>query len=330
MALTPAMQALLKNARSKYQSRGSSKVIKLKEGKTTIRVLPGNQGGVEGKFWADLGVHWIKAEKNGKPMAVTGCHEKVHDQPCAVCNAVEKALLSAPDTATEDLYKEWRSRKTALINVIVRDGADKGDLAQIMEVPATVAELIFGNLQTYADAGMDALDPATGVDFIVERRGKGFDTEYNVMVAPAAKPNPLTKAQLDSAHDLVDFIEREHFRGEEPKALNSIAQITGVSMGYAASPALAPARQTTAALTNQSVAGAEDFGDVPFEVANPNPTAVQQAAKPVAAAPAPAPVAPAPAPAAPVAAPVAAEPAADVLSDDMNEMLAALDTMTAQ
>lgn len=321
MALSPAMQKLLKEGRNKYQSRGATKVVKLKEGKTRIRIIPGNQGGVEGKFWADLGVHWIKAEKNGKPMAVTGCHEKVHDKPCAVCNAVEQALLSAPDSDTEALYKEWRSRKTALFNAIHRDGADKSDLSQITEVPATVIEQIFGTLQTYADDGIDAIDPNEGVDFIVERRGKGFDTEYSVTVPP--KSVALTKAQIDSAVDLYDFIEREHFRGEESKALNAISQIAGVSVP-SAGPALASGRATTQALTNQSVAGAEDFdAEIPFDTANPNPTAVQEAAKPKAAAV----VTEAPA-AQPVAEVVAETPAAE--SSDMDDLLAELDNMTAE
>lgn len=323
MALSPQMQKLLKEGRNKYQSRGATKVVKLKEGKTRIRVIPGNQGGVEGKFWADLGVHWIKAEKNGKPMAVTGCHEKVHDKPCAVCNAVEKALLSAPDTETEELYKEWRSRKTALLNAIIRDGADKSDVAQILEVPSTVIENIFGILQTYADDNMDALDPNDGIDFIVERTGKGFDTKYNV--TPPPKSVALTKAQVDSAVDLYEFIEREHFRGEETKALNSIAQIAGVSLPSSAGPALSTQRQTTNALSNQSVAGAEDFdNEIPFDAPNPNPTAVQQAAKPVAA---PAAVKETTA-AKPVevAAPVVEEAA----SSDMDDLLAELDNMTAE
>lgn len=326
MALSPAMQKLLKEGRNKYQSRGATKVVKIKEGKTRIRVIPGNQGGVEGKFWADLGVHWIKAEKNGKPMAVTGCHEKVHDKPCPVCNAVEKALLSAPDSDTESLYKEWRSRKTALLNAIHRDGADKSDVSQVTEVPATVIEQIFGVLQTYADDSIDAIDANEGVDFIIERRGKGFDTEYSVTVPP--KSVALTKAQLDSAADLYDFIEREHFRGEENKALSSITQITGVYVPPTG-PALASGRATTQALTNQSVEGAEDFDtEIPFEVENPNPTAVQQAAKPAAVAAAKTPAA-APAP---VAVPV--EAVAPVVEEaggsDMDDLLAELDNMTAE
>jgi hypothetical protein len=314
MALSPAMQALLKNARNKYQSRGATKVLKIKEGKTRYRVLTGNQNGVEGQFWADLGVHWIKAEKNGKPMAVTGCHEKVHDKPCPICNAIEKAMLSAPDTETENLYKEWRSRKQALLNVIVRDGVDKSDVAQILEVPATVIEQIFGVLQTYADDGIDALDSDSGVDFIIERRGKGFDTEYSVTVPP--KSVAVTKAQLDSRHDLADYISREHFRGEETKALNSIAQITGVSMP-SAGPALASGRATTAALTNQSVQGAEDFDtEVPFEVSEPISAPVV-ALKPVAAAPKAAPV-------------IETEAVEDAAGSDMDDLLAELDNMTAE
>lgn len=283
MALTPAMQALLKNARNKYQSRGAAKVIKPKEGKTRIRVLPGPTP--EDLFYADLGVHWIKASATGKPLAVVGCHEKVHDQPCAICSAIETAIQSATDTETENLYKSWRSRKSGLMNVIVRDGPDKSDLAQIMEVPATVMEKIIGNIQTYADDDIWALDENTGVDFVVERRGKGFDTEYSVTVPP--KSVPVTQAQLDSRHDLAAHIEREHFRGEDQKALNAIAQITGVTANLNTT-ALSNGRATQAALTSSVAQGAEDFEqeDVQFEVEAPKP----RAAAPVAPAAKPKPV----------------------------------------
>lgn len=279
MALNPKLQELIKSGRSKYSPRGNSKIVSLKEGKTRIRVLPAL--GDDGKFWQDHGAHWIKAEKNGKPLVVTGCHEKVYDKPCPVCNAVSKALESVTDTQSEEIIKEMRSGKRARLNVIVRDGVDKSDLTQIMEVPSTVIDGILGTWQTYAEEDVDALDPSSGIDFIIERRGKGFDTEYNVTVPP--KSPTVTQAQLDGRVDLLKHLEADLFRGEEQKALNAIAQITGVSIGNITGPALTNGRATNLALTNQTAAGAEDFDtSVPFDVAeNPNPTALQRAAKPV-------------------------------------------------
>lgn len=300
MAVSSALRDLLKQGRNKYQSRGATKVIKPKEGKTRIRVLPGPTS--DDLFYADLGVHWIKASPTAKPLVVLGCQEKVYDKPCPVCAAIETAIQSATDTETENLYKSWRSRKSGLLNVIVRDGPDKSDLAQIMEVSATVMEQIIGNVQTYMDDDIWALDAETGVDFIIERRGKGFDTEYSVTIPP--KSVPVTQAQLDSRHDLQDYIAREHFRGDEQKALNAIAQITGVTANLN-TPALSNGRTTAAALTSSVAKGAEDFAqDVPFEVEEPE----------MVAAPTPKPKA-------------AAKPAAPVVEpedvDDLDAMLAA-------
>lgn len=280
MAISDALRDMLKQGRSKYQSRVNSKVIKAKEGKTRIRILPGPTD--DSLFYADLGVHWIKASETGKPMAVVGCHEKVYDQPCPVCSAIETAILSATDTDTEKLYKSWRSRKTGLVNVIVRDGADKSDVAQIMELPATAMEQIIGNVQTYMDDDIWALDPSTGVDFIIERRGKGYDTEYSVTIPP--KSVPLTQAQLDSRIDLDAYIAQEHFRGDEQKALNAIAQITGVAVNTNKA-ALSNGRATQSALTSSVASGAEDFAEeVPFDVEEPTAVEAPKLGKKAAAA----------------------------------------------
>jgi len=320
MALDPALLALIKKGKAQYSK--SSKLFAIKEGKTTLRVLAPVAGG---KFWADTGVHWIKTEKNGKPVAVTGCHDIVHQTPCEICTAIDRASKTATDDETLGIIKEWKGKKKVLINALVRSGSDASEDPQIVELAPTAFGQILSSMEEYAAAEINILDPATGVDFIIERIGKNLDTEYRVMVAPKSKPVPAEA--LTKMHDLDAYIEKEHFRGEERKALTAIANMTGISI---TGPALAaPAR--TALLTGP--AGSVDDAAVEeavvesLEVAAPVlPKKVAPAAT-VAAKPA---VVAKPAPA---AKPAAAAPADDfgaaLPQAEVDAMLAELDGVAA-
>lgn len=232
MALSPALLASIKGAKNKY-SRSQNNSVKIKEGKTTVRILPGDPAVNNGKFWAELGVHWIKTEKNGKPVAVVGCHDEVYDRECPVCTMISKAMATAVDDESIAIIKEWKTKRTSLFNAIIRDGADKSDDPQILELTGGATGNLLGIIAEYDAADVNILDLTEGMDFVIERKGKGFDTEYTVMPAPKSKP--LDKKVMDKVHDLQAFIEKEFFRGDEAKAINAISQMTGVpALGLAA------------------------------------------------------------------------------------------------
>jgi hypothetical protein len=285
MALNPALMNLVKNQKAKY-SYSNAKTVKLKEGKTKIRILP-NPDNELGKFWADLGVHWIKTEKDGKPVAVVGCEEHVHEKPCAICNAIDKASKSAPDDATLEIIKEWKVKKSVLVNALVRSGDTKSEDPVILELPVTA----FGNILSMIDeygTDSDPLSLTDGIDFVIERVGKGKDTKYTVM--PAMKSAPVSEDSMKKRHDLEEFIKREFFRGEEQKALNAIASVTGVVVG---APALTgPKGGNAALLTSAKVEDAElaeledELATAPAPATKPAAATTTKAAKP---APAPAP-----------------------------------------
>lgn len=224
-SLSPALAEMIKSAKNKY-SRNNARTVKLKEGKTRVRIL---QAKPTDKFWEDLGVHWIKTEKNGKPVAVVGCREAVHEEPCEICNAIERAMKTAVDDESIAIIKEWKTKKSVLLNALIRSGSDASDEPQILEVTPTTFAQMCSIMEEYGDM----LDAKTGTDFIIERVGKGLDTEYRVM--PAPKSDPVPKGAIDKMHDLKEFVEREFFRGEERKALNAIAQMTGVTVSSALS-----------------------------------------------------------------------------------------------
>jgi hypothetical protein len=223
LAINSELLALVKGAKSKYSR--SSKFVKLKEGKTCLRIL-----GLPGKkFWADMGVHWIKTELNGKPVAVVGCHDMVHETPCDVCEAIAKASAVVHDDESLALIKEWRAKRSILVNALVRSGPDKSDSPQIVELTSTCFGDVLSIVETYAAEDIDILDLKSGVDLVVERKGSGKDTTYTVMVAPKSFPVPANI--LEGLHDLEAAIEKEHFKGDERKALAAIANMTGVTVG---------------------------------------------------------------------------------------------------
>lgn len=254
MALSPAMMALVKNAKNRY-SRNNSKFVKLKEGKTRVRLIA-----TEEKFWQDLGVHWIKTELSGKPVAVVGCADLVKDEPCPICAAIDKAMKAATDDETVKLVKEWTTRKSVLVKAIIRDGADASPDPQILELTPSTFGTIVSMIEEYGSE-VDPLSPTEGMDFVITRSGKGLDTRYEPM--PALKSVPLTKDQLTKAKEinLLEAIEKEYFRGDENKALNAIGQATGISL------AIAPPRKAAGLLTGTVVA--EE--DAPLETTKPAP-----------------------------------------------------------
>lgn len=295
MAMNAALLQKLKDAKNKYASRGTN-VFKFKEGKTHIRILTGAIGSRTDKdaseFWRDLGVHWIKQSADGKPVAVVGCTEVVSGEPCAICNAIEASGGSQTDDETLNLMKEWRARKNVLIVALIRSGSEANEeTPQICELtPGTFSD-ICSVLETYTDEENDPLDLKTGMDLIIERTGKGKnDTKYKVMPAPKSKPVPA--AALDNMPDIDAHIQKEFFRGDEPRALRAIGVITGVDTSRmipkkAAAPMLTGASAATVAAA--AIAGAdvsevvedEDDGSIPLRV----PAKAAAAQKAGAAAP---------------------------------------------
>lgn len=244
MALSPALQKLVSQGANKY-SRSTGERIKPKEGINRYRILVPD---VNAQFWADLGVHWIKAEVEGKgkPIAVVGCPDVCFGQPCEIDTAIVQALSGAIDEDSKKLYESWRARKTVLLNVLDRSkGSSDPDKVQILEITTGTFGAILNIIQQYAEEGEDILDAAGGMDISITRAGKGLNTEYTVNVAPG-KSLPVKQAHLKDCHNLTDHINKEFFRGDEQKALNFIGQVAQVNLPRLGS------KTPTAALTSKA------------------------------------------------------------------------------
>lgn len=241
MALNPALQKLLASGVNKYSRAGGAR-LKPKEGINRYRFLAPTQQDCswvkpDGTFWADVGVHWIKSDPNGKPLAVVGCDSIVNDKPCAVCAAIELAIANAPDEESRKLYEDMKPNKSVYVQVIDRSkGSTTGEDPQILELTPTTWGKVMSVIQQFAEEGEDVLDLASGMDIAISKSGKGLNTEYTVNVAPG-QSKPVDKAIWGKLTDVFQYVQREFFRGEEQKALNAIAQISGITLPRLGGPA---------------------------------------------------------------------------------------------
>lgn len=231
MALSPALRKSVSEAKNKYGRSGGNR-IRPAEGRNVFRIIAPTKAQAPwvddaGKFWADLGTHWIKPEKNGKPIAVVGSRDVCYQQPCPVGSAVDMALAAANDEQSKGIYEEWKVSKNVLFNAINRTASGDAQDIEILEVRPTVAQQIFDLMEQYDDAEQDICDLNTGVDIVITRSGKGLNTEYTVNAKPGVS-KAVNKDAFAKSHDLHDHIAKEFFRGDEMKALNAIGQIAGI------------------------------------------------------------------------------------------------------
>lgn len=267
MALSPELKKMVSQKKAQY-SGGGGKTIKPKDGRNVYRLIAPTQAQAPwipstGQWWADLGVHWIKAEENGKPIAVVGDCDTVYQQPSPINTAVDMAINSAPDEVSKKLYESWRARKSILLLVV--DRSTPGDDADVLELTPTSFAKVLDLYNLYDDAGQDITDPVNGADIIITRTGKGLNTNYDVAIAPSIPGQPFKAVPLETitrAPNLHDFIATNYFRGEEQKALNAIANIAGVAIPRlgtttAGAAAAVGVRTPTAALASPAASVAD-------------------------------------------------------------------------
>ncbi|WP_062120205.1 hypothetical protein [Aureimonas sp. AU40] len=221
-ALPAELQSLVAKGRAKYGQSGSR--VKPKDGRNRYRLLLNPT-----KPWVDLGVHWIKPEKDAKPIAVVGCESVVHDKPCPICTAVDRAIGAAIDDESKKFYEEWKVKKSVIINALVRTKGEESDDPQILELTPTTFDQVLAIVQSHAEEGINLFDPNEGIDIVIEKSGRAMNTKY--LVQPGAGTSkPVPTEAMKKLHDLEAHIEKEFFRGDETKALNAIAATAGVSV----------------------------------------------------------------------------------------------------
>ena len=289
MALSAALRARIESAKNKYQ-KNNNKTIKPKDGRNLYRILaPTDAEWVQknnGEWWALLGVHWIKAAVNGKPIAVVGDPTSTFGEPSVINTAIERAIATAPDSDSQKLYESWRARQTILINVINRDDNNK---VEVLELTKGTFAKILDLIEMFDDTGEDITDPQQGCDIVIKRDGKGLNTEYTVMTPPGKhKSEPVTEAQMKQAVHLMSFIRRNYFRGEEKKALAAIASTSGIDLNGAGSETLAiednNILKSSSAVVKEATVAPEDDPELTAFIAKAKAKVKERAASEAAAA----------------------------------------------
>jgi len=294
MATAEEMLARIKGMKAKYSARGDT--YKLKEGKTTIRIVDPDDSMT---FSRDFGQHWIKPEKNAKPVAVVGSRMITYNEPCPIQTMIDKAKRVAVDDASLEVINEWAAKKVVLVPAIIRSGPDANeDQAQILELTPTVFGQIMNMVEEYfADQGY-ILNVKTGVDLVIERSGKGLDTKYTV-IPKMGTAKPVSKAALEKLPNIDEFIAKKFLPDDVTKAVNAITAITGVApavgaaLGHSAAAGALTGPSTVSDLTSAKLARTkpaevveltesdleEPAGDEPEKVAEPEAPAKAEVKK---------------------------------------------------
>lgn len=227
MALSAEMQALIKGQKQKM-ARNAGKATDYKEGRNRVRLMPSwrpadGSLGDPAVFFHAFGLHWVKDEMN-KVQAVVGCYNHTFETPCQFCDSLDRAAKSkAGDPVIEKVIKEAKSKKKVLTNIVDRSSGT--DEVVLRSHPWSVFRDMINIMDTYSDEYGDMMDLKTGIDFIVERTGKGTDTEYSVLPAPGVS-KPVDPKLMEKAINIDDFIKGE-FEAKAAKAINAIAHVTG-------------------------------------------------------------------------------------------------------
>lgn len=158
---------------------GGGQFFQFKDGRNTIRVLPGVSGRQPFvQFWK----HFVKASDNGKAYG-GACPLKMAKQPCPTCQIAARLSRSSSD-ADRDLAGELTPRRRVIANIIDRAAPDTGP--QVAEFGPSIYDAVKDIMRSL---GEDPTHPTEGFDLIVEKTGSGLRTEYKV--TPLRKNSPI-------------------------------------------------------------------------------------------------------------------------------------------
>lgn len=200
------------------ESGRRDKTHKPQNGKNRYRILPGWRKEDDPTFYHDFGQHFIK-NTEGELQTVYVCSEKTFNNDCPICREIQRAISSAKDDSVLKALTEAKSKGRVLMNALHRDG-DNPDAPVILDLtPGTFAQVL-NIMEEWGD--ITSLDE--GIDIVIERSGKGINTEYNVQ--PAAKSKPVPASVLDKLYNLDEYVQQEFDAGKN-KALAALSAVAG-------------------------------------------------------------------------------------------------------
>lgn len=251
--MSTSIMDLVKKKKAALQASSGrrEKAVKPQPGKNKFRILPNGQD-EELQFWQDFGQHFIKDTNDGLK-AVYMCTEKTDGKPCPICEGIAQGINEAGDDDVIGALKDSKASGRVLLNALHLDG-DDANTPVILDLSPTTFEKVLELMEEYGN--VTSLDE--GIDIVINRSGKGLNTEYSVL--PAAKSKPVDKAVLKNLHNLQEYVKQEWDEGRN-KAISAVSNVSGLMLTMSDTP-------TTAALAGPSSAD-DEFDD--YDTATPAP-----------------------------------------------------------
>lgn len=191
------------NGQNKQQDEGQSDFLKLEDGETVVRLLPGKDD--ETLFYASTALHYVP-QADGKSKVYT-CN-KVHGEPCPICDAYYAAWKMVDAGVIErDQARSLKPTKTYYYNVMDRESGEVKILRVGIKLHTKVIETIMDE-----DYG-DVTDLETGHDFKIIKAKEGPWTNYDKSTfRPKSTPAGIKRdvaAWMDSLHNIHGLVKTE-------------------------------------------------------------------------------------------------------------------------
>lgn len=198
-----------------------SKFLKVGEGKTQLRFLPGRPG-QKGIFpWYE---HFYTNDAGQQVNHV--CPLKSGGLKCAVCERETAMKAKAKNRVDQMKAREYEANGRFHSNVVDRADQEKG--VQIYAFGIGVMNDLLKIAQDEA-AGGKFWDPVNGFDIVVDRTGKGKnDTKYKIL--PARNTTPLSKDPELAATWMEERMDLTILK-EVPSYEDTVALLTGKGEG---------------------------------------------------------------------------------------------------
>ena len=196
-------------------NRRSAKFYEWKAKRNRLRILPPWAGADD--FSRIFAKHWHLGPE-GK--TIVYCPKICFDQPCPICDSIERMWKTKPDDPTKEWLKSVGAAPRFYVNVIDLDDLDSG--IQIAEFPKTVLMEIW-NIMVDKEVGVgDITHLEKGRNMIIDKTGSGIGTRYAVRAELGATPVPIPieAADLPNLDMLVRTESYENLKlvweGKEP------------------------------------------------------------------------------------------------------------------
>ena len=225
MASVKELMEMVRNKKQAIQAQSGRRAstVKPQPGKSKWRILPGWRGEADPTFYKDFGQHFVKGV-DGTLKAVYMCVEKTFGKICPVCESINAGIAEASSDEVINALKEAKAKGRVLVNALHLDGEDPSTPVILDLTPGTF-EKVLEVMEQYGEEGVNMLDLDGGIDIVINRTGKGINTEYSVMAA--VKSGSVDKSVLKKLNNLDDYVAQEYEEGRV-KALSAVSAVAGL------------------------------------------------------------------------------------------------------